>query len=73
MNGMVVSADTFRWIITALTLAGSLWALFDIVKLARVRGDRRDPLVRDQRFGYLIGIVIGAFGISGVLHFHGVF
>lgn len=74
MNPAPVSPSTFRWIITFLTLAGSLWALYDVVKLSKARGkDASNPLVRDERFGYLIGIVIGAFGISGLLRYHGVF
>ena len=74
MNPEPLSPSTFRWILTILTLAGSLWALYDVVKLSKIRGkDRSDPLVRDQRFGYWIGMAIGAFGISGILHYHGVF
>jgi hypothetical protein len=73
MNPEPVSPSTFRWILTFLTVAGSLWALYDVIKLAKTRGkNASDPLVRDQRFGYAIGIVIGAFGISGILRYHGV-
>jgi hypothetical protein len=43
------------------------------VLLARLRRtDRRDPLIRDQRFGYLIGIVIGVIGLVGTLRFNGI-
>jgi hypothetical protein len=74
MSPEPVSASTFRWILTFLTVAGSLWALYDVVKLAKTRrNDAADPLVRDQRFGYVIGILIGAFGLSGILRYHGVF
>jgi hypothetical protein len=74
MSPQPVSESTFRWILTVLTVAGSLWALYDIVKLRKARGkDRRDPQVRDERFGYLIGIVIGAFALGGMLRYHGVF
>jgi uncharacterized membrane protein YfcA len=73
MNRSPLSPETFRWILTVLILAGALWALFDVVKLARTRGkDASDPLVRDERFGYAIGIVIGLFAISGVLRYHNV-
>jgi hypothetical protein len=73
MSPEPVSPSTFRWILTLLTVAGSLWALYDVIKLAKTRGkNASDPLVRDQRFGYVIGIVIGAFGISGILRYHGV-
>ena len=74
MSPQPLSPATFRWIVTILTVAAALWALFDIVKLTRTLGkDASDPLVRDERFGYLIGIVIGAFTISGMLRYHGVF
>jgi hypothetical protein len=74
MSGTLVSDTTFRWMLTALTLSGSLWALYDVVLLVKLRGaDNRDPLVRDKRFGYVIGILIGTFGISGILRYHGVF
>lgn len=69
-----LSPEMFRWILTILITAGALWALFDVVKLSRTRGkDARDPLVRDERFGYFTGIVIGLFAISGILRYHGVF
>lgn len=48
--------------------------LYDVFRLAKLRGaDMRDPLVRDKRFGYVIGILLGALAISGILRFHGVF
>ncbi len=74
MSPEPVSPEAFRWIVTVLTVAASLWALYDIVKMSKMRGkDRTDPLVRDERFGYWIGIVIGAFVLSGMLRWHGVF
>jgi hypothetical protein len=74
MSPQPLSQETYRWILTFLIVAGSVWALFDVMKLAKTRGkDTSDPLVRDQRFGYAIGIVIGLFGLSGVLRYHGVF
>lgn len=72
MSPELVSPATFRWILTFLTVAGSLWALYDVIKLSHTRGkDAGDPLVRDERFGYWIGILIGAFGLSGMLLYHG--
>ena len=74
MSPQIVSESTFRWILTVLTVAAALWALYDIVKWRKTRGkDGSDPLVRDERFGYVIGIAIGAFAISGMLRYHGVF
>lgn len=74
MSPTLMSDGVFRWVLTVLILGGALWALYDVVKLSRLRGkDRRDPLVRDELFGYWIGIVIGLFAISGLLRYHGVF
>lgn len=64
----------FRLLLSVLTggLAGA-WLIHDLVLLARLRRtDRRDGLIRDQRFGYLIGIVIGAIGLVGTLRFNGI-
>ena len=74
MNPEIVSDTAFRWIITVLTVGGALWALYDIVKMRKSRGkDGSDPEVRDERFGYVIGILIGAFALGGMLRYHGVF
>lgn len=71
MTDPLISESAFRWILTILTLAGCAWALFDIVKFARMpRGS--DP-TGDKRFGFVIGIAVGTLGIAGVLKFHGVF
>jgi hypothetical protein len=70
----IVSNEAFGWIVTALTggLAGT-WVVHDLLFLARLRGkDRRDPLVRDQAFGYVMGIVIGVIGVWGCMRFNGV-
>lgn len=73
MSDNLVSPDTFKWLLTGLTVAACVWALYDVVLLAKLRGaDARDPLVRDKRFGYATGILIGLFGIAGVLRYHGV-
>lgn len=74
MSPQIVSDGAFRWIITVLTVAAALWALYDVVKMRKTRGkDGADPKVRDERFGYWIGIAIGLFAISGMLRYHGVF
>ena len=70
----LVSHEAFRWILTGLTglLAGS-WLIYDSINLVRLRGaDFSDPLVRDKRFGYVIGMVIGLAGVLGCLLFHDV-
>jgi hypothetical protein len=54
-------------------VVAAAWLIHDLVLIARLRGaDRRDPRVADQRFGYAMGIIIGAIGIVGTLRFNGV-
>ena len=74
MSAELVSPTAFYWVVTILTggLAGS-WFVYDIINLIRVRrADGADPLIRDRRFGYVIGIVIGFAGVLGCLRFHDV-
>ena len=69
-----VSDYTFLWLLTALTggLAGA-WLVYDAFNLWRTRAvDRSDPIVRDKRFGYVMGMVIGIIGLIGCLRAHGV-
>jgi hypothetical protein len=70
----LVSDSTFRLLLSVTTGGtGALWVLHDVVFLARLRGaDRRDPHVGDQRFGYVMGVVIGMIGVIGTLRFNGV-
>ncbi|MBA3395453.1 MAG: hypothetical protein H0T89_22585 [Deltaproteobacteria bacterium] len=73
MKAELMTPETFRWVLTILTLGGAVWALYDVYLISKLRGqDRNDPLVKDKRFGFTVGIIIGLFGISGVLRFHGV-
>jgi hypothetical protein len=70
----LVSAGAFKWFLTLQTgvLAG-VWLIYDAINLVRTRkSDRRDPIVRDKRFGYVMGMVIGIIGLVGVLRFQGV-
>jgi hypothetical protein len=67
----------FRALLSLLTGgAASVWLVHDAVSLARLpRSERarRDPLVRDKRFGYAMGIVIASVGVVGTLRFNGIF
>ncbi len=63
--------DTFLTFLV-LALAGP-WLLYDTFNLIRTRKlDRRDPVVRDRHFGYVIGILIGVVGVLGCLMFQNV-
>ena len=70
----LVSGSTFGLLISLITgVVAGAWTIHDLVLLARLRGaNRRDPLVADQRFGYVMGIVIGLIGVVGTLRFNGV-
>ena len=70
----LVSDTTFQLLLSVITGGvGGAWAIHDVVFIARLRGaDRRDPLVADQWFGYVMGIVIGMIGVVGTLRFNGV-
>jgi hypothetical protein len=70
----LMSDGAFRGMISVLTAGfGGIWAVHDVLFLARLRGaDRRDPVVRDQRFAYVMGIIIGTIGVVGTLRFNGV-
>ena len=70
----LVSDEAFRWVLTILVAGLSVaWFVYDARNLYRARGDdRRDPLVRDRHFGYVMGMIIAAIGIVGSLRFHGV-
>lgn len=74
MTTELVSQTVFEWFVTLVTgVVASAWTVYDIINLIRARGaDRRDPLVRDRRFGYAMGIVIGLVGVVGCLRFHDV-
>jgi hypothetical protein len=67
----LVSDGMFSFLLCATTGGvGVVWTIHEIMLLMRLRGaDRRDPLVRDQRFGYAMGIVIGMLGVIGTLLF----
>ncbi len=71
----LVSPLAFKWFLTLFTgIVAAVWFVYDAIKLVRLRtADGADPVVRDKRFGYAIGIVIGAIGVIGCLMFQGVF
>jgi hypothetical protein len=70
----IVSDTTFAWVLTGLTGGVSVvWLAYDASNLWRSRtADGKDPLVRDRRFGYSMGIIIALIGIVGALRYHGV-
>ena len=69
----LVPDGVFRAFLSVSTgsIAG-LWVIHDAVLFARLRKVRADALVGDQRFGYVMGIVIGIVGVVGSLRYSGV-
>jgi len=67
----LVPDGMFKLLISLITgVVAGAWTIHDLVLLARLRGaNRRDSLVGDQRFGYVMGIVIGMIGVVGTLIF----
>jgi hypothetical protein len=70
----IISDHAFHWFLMIVTGgAAAVWFVYDAISLWRSRDDKRgDPVVGDRQFGYIIGMVIGALGVIGVLKFHGV-
>jgi hypothetical protein len=64
---LILSHRGFQYFVTYLTGgAAAYWVVIDSVRLRRaLRGDRGKGAVRDQIFGSLIGLVIGAIGLVG--------
>ena len=68
----ILSPNGFKWFLTLVTgIVAGVWFLWDALKLVRLKSDA--PNAHDKRFGYLMGIVIGAIGVIGCLKFQGVF
>lgn len=68
----ILSPTFVTWFVTIGTMALSVvWLVYDTRNLLRLRGaDRKNPLVRDKLFGYVIGIITAIIGIVGVLRYH---
>jgi uncharacterized transporter YbjL len=68
----IVSATVFDWFLTLMTgvLAGA-WVVYDARNMVKLRtADGSDPIVRDKRFGYAMGMLIGLVGVVGVMWHH---
>ena len=72
MSDHLVSHTVFVWFLSLFTgLVAGTWFVYDALKLFWLRKeDGRDPVIHDKRFGYGIGVVIGAIGVLGVLKYH---
>jgi len=69
-----LSQHTFDIILTMLVVCVCApWLIYEIRNLSRaLKQDGSDPVVRDRRFGYSIGILIAVVGIYGSLKYNGV-
>lgn len=74
MKDQILSPTGFRWFLTLITgIVATLWFLYDTTNLIRTRKlDRKDAVVRDKHFGYVMGILIGLVGVYGTLRYQGV-
>lgn len=68
----LVSHTVFVWFMSLLTAGvGGAYVVIDVMKLYKLRNaDGKDPIVHDKRFGYGIGVLVGAIGVIGVLKYH---
>lgn len=64
---LIVSHVGFQWFVTAAVGGASAWwLLVDSTRLGRaLKGDRTRGAVKDQIFGSVIGLLIGAIGLIG--------
>jgi hypothetical protein len=70
----LVSTEVFRGFLSVMTAGvAGIWGTIDAIRLVKLRdADSRDPIVRDKRFGYAIGVAVGIVGVVGTLRFNGV-
>ena len=66
---MITSHQNFVWFVSALTMGvAAPWFVVDIIRLRRAL---RSPESRHDRvFGSIIGLMVSAIGIIGVLRHH---
>jgi hypothetical protein len=66
----ILSPRAFDVFLTSsVGVVAAAWLVYDAINLVRARhADSNDPKVRDRRFGYVIGMIIGVVGLVGVVH-----
>jgi len=70
----IVSDEVFRWFLTlAVGVVAGIWFILDARALVRTFGQPTTPHLSDRRFGYMMGILIGAVGVIGTLRYQHVF
>jgi hypothetical protein len=64
-----MSDTAFDWLVCGLTFGLAFpWIFFDARNLWKLRNaDSSDPIIRDRRFGYIIGMCVGLAGTIGVV------
>jgi hypothetical protein len=64
----LLSPTAFKWFLTLVTgIVAAVWFVYDGIKLVRLAPET--PSAGDKRFGYMIGMSIGAIGVIGCLKF----
>jgi hypothetical protein len=68
----IVSATVFDWFLSLMTgVVAGAWLVYDARNMVKLRSaDGGDPIVRDKRFGYAMGMLIGIVGVVGVMMHH---
>ena len=68
---MIVPHAYFIWFVTAMAAGISVgWFAVDAVRLRRTLREPPSASRHDRLFGSVIGLVIAAIGIVGVLRYH---
>lgn len=66
---MIVSETTFEWFVTLMVVAICVgWGTYDLVRLVKNWKRRRE--MRDEFFGYLIGLLVVFSGVVSLFKYH---
>lgn len=66
---MIFSREVFEWIISGIIFGSSAgWFIVDIVRLRRALPYSKET--HDRVFGSIIGLIMCAAGMAGVIKYH---
>ena len=70
MNGPLGYTAFYAFMTATTGGVSAIWFAFDLRNLVRARSlDGSDPVVRDRKFGYSMGLVIAMIGMLGSAKF----
>jgi hypothetical protein len=69
---VILAHDTYILVCALLcAVVAAYWVVVDSVRLrAALREDGTSAVTRDKRFGSMIGIIVGLFGVLGILKYY---